>query len=125
MPDIIELARQLGRAIGASPQAAALRAARKAMNNQPELDELLKDYQAQADKIARLESDEKPVEVADKHRLQELQDSLFASEAFKTFTAAQVEYVDLMRRVNTALRGQLAETEGEDEDQDDSDPPGG
>lgn len=117
MADITELARQLGRAINSSPQAAGLRAARKALGDEPELDKLLKDYQGQAEKIAKLEEEKKPIEVEDKHKLQRLQDKLFASESFKKFTAAQVEYVDLMRRVNDALRRQLAETEGDESSQ--------
>ncbi len=109
MADITELAERLGKAINSSPQAAALRAARKSLEADPQLSQLLKDYQAQAGKIDRLEGDNKPVEVEDKHKLQELQDKLFASETFKAFTAAQVEYVDLMRQVNSVLREQLAE----------------
>ena len=49
--------------------------------------------------------------MADKHRLQELNDKLVASQEFKKFTAAQVEYVDLMRKVNEEIRRELAETE--------------
>ena len=38
-------------------------------------------------------------------------DRLVSAEVFKRYTAAQVEYVDLMRKVNEALRAELAETE--------------
>jgi cell fate (sporulation/competence/biofilm development) regulator YlbF (YheA/YmcA/DUF963 family) len=107
---IIALAERLGKAISESPQAAGLRDARKALNAEPELRGLLEDYRKQADRIAQLEGDQKPVEVEDKHKLEQLQSKLFASEVFKKLTAAQVEYVDLMRKVNEALRAQLAET---------------
>jgi cell fate (sporulation/competence/biofilm development) regulator YlbF (YheA/YmcA/DUF963 family) len=110
---IIELARRLGKAIAESPQAAALRAARDQLNAQPDLAQTLKDFQQQAAKIARLEGGQQPVEVDDKRRLQELNDKLVADETFKKFTAAQVDYVDLMRKVNTALRTELTETERE------------
>jgi cell fate (sporulation/competence/biofilm development) regulator YlbF (YheA/YmcA/DUF963 family) len=111
MEAIIALAERLGRAINESSQAASLRAARKALNAEPALSQLLKDYQAQADRVAQLERDQKAIEVDDKHKLDELQTRLLASEVFKKFTAAQVEYVDLMRKVNEALRNRLAETE--------------
>ena len=114
MPDVMKLAEELGKAISQSPQAAALRKVRAELNKQPEVTQLLKDYQAQSVKIARLESEEKPIEVDDKHRLEELHDKLVATEIFKKYTAAQVEYVDVMRQVNDALRKQLAETEQED-----------
>ena len=113
MNEIIQMAERLGNAVARSAQASGLRAARKAFEAQPDAKKLLADYQAQADKIAQLEGQAKPVEVEDKHRLQELHDKLVANELFRKLTAAQVEYVDLMRRVNDALRRALAETEGE------------
>ena len=111
MTDIIELARRLGKSISESTQAADLRAAREEMNKQGEIAQLLKDYQAHAEKIAKSEHENKPVEVDDKHKLQELHGKLVASDVFKKFTAAQVEYIDLMRRVNETLQKQLSETE--------------
>ena len=64
-----------------------------------------------AQKVEQLEHENKPVEVDDKHKLRDLHDTLVANDLFKRFTAAQVEYVDLMRQVNQTLRKQLAEVE--------------
>ena len=111
MTDIIQLAERLGKAISESPQAAALRTARDEMGAQPEIDQLLNDFRIQNEKVAALEAEGKPVEVDDKHKLQELHDKLIASDVFKKFTAAQVEYVDLMRKVNQAMGKELADTE--------------
>ena len=111
MAAIIELAERLGKAISESPQAAALRTARDEMGKQPEIDQLLKDFRTQNEKIAALEAEGKPVEVDDKHKFQELHDKLVANEVFKKFTAAQVEYVDLMRKVNQAMGKELTDTE--------------
>jgi len=108
----IELARRLGKAIADSPQAEALRVARVELDANPDLGKTLNDYQQQAEKIEQLEEEQKPVEIEDKRRLQELNDRLVGSEVFKRFTAAQVEYIDLMRKVNEALQAELAETEG-------------
>ena len=113
MTDIIELAQRLGKSISESTQAANLMAARAEMDKQGEIVQLLKDYQAQAGKIAESEHENKPVEVDDKHKLQELHEKLVASDVFKKFTAAQVEYIDLMRQVNETLQKQLADTEKE------------
>ena len=113
MEHTIELAQRLGKSISESPQADNLRAARKEMNTQGEITQLLKDYQAQTEKVTKLEQEKKPVEVDDKHKLQQLHGKLVASDVFKKFTAAQVEYIDLMRQVNETLQKQLAETEKE------------
>ena len=107
MEDIIAMAERLGKAISASPQAASLRQAQAAMRADEAASKLLADFQAQTEKIARLEGEQKPVEVADKHKLEDLHKKLIATEAFKTLTAAQVEYVDVMRRVNDAIRAQM------------------
>ncbi|MCK4626406.1 MAG: YlbF family regulator, partial [Phycisphaerae bacterium] len=85
MTDIIELAQRLGKAISESTQAANLRTAREKMSKQGEITQLLKDYQAQAEKVAKLEQENKPVEVDDKHNLQELHGKLVASDVFKKF----------------------------------------
>lgn len=111
MKAIIELASRLGKAIAESPQAAKLRAAKDELEKHAEVKQILTDYNAQAEKVAKLEAEGKTIEVDDKHRLQELQDSLVSNEVFKQYTAAQVDYVDLHRAVNAELRKQLGETE--------------
>ena len=111
MNEILEMADKLGKAMAASPQAQALHDARKLLDAQPELLATLKQVHEHSEKLARLEREKKPIEVEDKHRMDELQGKLLASDVFKKFTAAQVEYVDLMRQVNDTLRRQLAPVE--------------
>ena len=111
MSAITELAERLGRAIADSPQVAALKAARDAMKNAPEAEQLFMDFREQTDKVARLQQDKKPIEVDDKRRLQDLHEKLIACEAFKQLTAAQVEYVDLMRKVNESIRQHIDENQ--------------
>ncbi len=118
MSDPIELATQLGKAIAESPEAQKYRQAREALEAEGDLAQTFEAYHEQAEKVARLEAENKPVEVADKHKLQELNQTLVSAPTFKQFTAAQMDYVDLMRRVNQALSGELTPIEGaEDSDQ--------
>ena len=109
MEDIIAMAERLGKAISALPQAAALRQAQAAMQADEAASKLLADFQAHTQKMGQLEAEQKPVEVEDKHKLEDLHKKLIATETFKTLTAAQVEYVDVMRRVNDAIRAQMRE----------------
>lgn len=111
MSEINELANKLGKALSQSPQALALRAARAEMDKQPQIAQALQEYQKQADKLGQLDAQQKPIEVEDKKTLQQLRDKLVGFEAFKKFTAAQMEYVSLMHEVNETLRRALAETE--------------
>jgi cell fate (sporulation/competence/biofilm development) regulator YlbF (YheA/YmcA/DUF963 family) len=110
--DILELARKLGSAIAQSPQALALRDARKHLDERPEAKKLMEDLRGQSEKIAAMEEQKKPVEVEDKRRLQDIHAKLLADDLFKKFTAAQVEYVDLMRKVSSAMTAALAPVEG-------------
>ncbi len=112
MAAIIELAERLGKAIADSPQASALRTARDELNRHEDIKQTLEDFRVQQEKVAQLEAEQKPVEVDDKHKLQDLHNALVSSEIFKGYTAAQVDYVDLMRKVNQAISSQLAATEG-------------
>ena len=111
MQAIIDLGERLGKAIADSPQAGKLRKARKAVAADAELSKVLSDFQAQSQKIASLEAEKRPVEVDDKHRLQSLHEKLVAADVFKALSSAQVEYVDLMRKVNEVLQKHLAATE--------------
>jgi cell fate (sporulation/competence/biofilm development) regulator YlbF (YheA/YmcA/DUF963 family) len=105
--DIIDMAARLGKAIARSPQAETLRKARAAMNAQNDVMQLLRDFQKQSERIAELQENDKPIEVEEKHKLDELHEQLLAKDVFKSFTAAQVEYVDLMRKVNEAISMEL------------------
>jgi len=109
--EILDLAERLGKAIAGSPQVAKLRQAQKALEGEQETAKLLTDYQQQADRIAQLEADKKPIEPEDKRKLQDLHDALVASDVFKKYTMAQVDYVDLMRSVNDKIQQSMGDVE--------------
>ncbi len=111
MESILDLTSQLGKAISESNQAAALRTARAAIETESDLVTTMKAYQEQMEKLQKAEQEGGTIEVADKHTLEELHNTLVSSDIFKAFNAAQMEYIDLMRRVNTTLRNHLADTE--------------
>lgn len=114
MDEILQQARRLGRAIHDSPQARALRQAQKAFDDDPDAGKLFEEAREQMDKVRRLEQANQPVEVADKHRLDELQNRLAASETFKRYSSAQVDYLDLMRKVDQAMRDELGADDAPD-----------
>ncbi len=104
MDNIIAMAEKLGKAISESPQAVALREAQKAMHGDEQVSKLLAAFQAQAQKIGQLESEQKPIEPADKQKYDALHRQLIATPVFKTYNAAQVEFVDVVRKANDAIR---------------------
>jgi cell fate (sporulation/competence/biofilm development) regulator YlbF (YheA/YmcA/DUF963 family) len=113
MDTIIQLAEQLGKAIRQSPQDATLRTARKLIASRLDLKGLHDEYQKQLEKIASIERSGKPIEVAEKRSLQQLHDKMVAAPEFKELVEAEMEYVDLLRKVNATLHAQLGQSEGE------------
>lgn len=106
MPDVEDLlakARTLGEALAAHPVIRDYHAAQQAARNDQAAQKLLRDYQAQLDHIRDLEARQKPVEVSDKHRLKDLETRMAGHESLKNLMRQQVEYVDLMARVNRAM----------------------
>ena len=107
----IEMATRLGKVLAASPQATALVAAQKKLTEDPATRQVLHDYQEQAIKMARLEQSQQPISPDDKHKIQQINDKLIASDLYKQFLDAQVGYVDLMRKTNLAIRNELPQME--------------
>jgi cell fate (sporulation/competence/biofilm development) regulator YlbF (YheA/YmcA/DUF963 family) len=117
MQEIIQLAERLGRELANSPQARALREAQEQLQADERTARLVDAYRDQAEKITRLEQENKPVEPEDKHKLDELHSELASMPAFKKFTAAQYEYADLMRKVDQALNEHLRPDEPSGDEQ--------
>lgn len=111
MDPIIEQAERLGKSIADSQQAQSFRVAQEQFDKNPDALQIYKDYQEQSRKLAALEAENKPIEVDDKHKLEELRAKLVADETFKKLSAAQVDYVDLMRRVNVAMQEHMSPAE--------------
>ena len=112
MDDIVKLADQLGKAIASSKAAADYRAAREAMHADPDTSKLLQQFMEQSSKVHKLTQEQKPIEPDDKHALNDLQAQVAAQDTFKQFSATQVEYIDVMRKVSQAILAHLRDVEG-------------
>jgi len=107
MDDAIGLASSLGKAIAANPLFGKLRDVEKQVSEDPKAQELVKSYGEQMEKIRRLESELKPVEVADKHLLDELHGHVASHPVLKELARAQADFADFMNRVNRAIDREL------------------
>ena len=103
----IEMATRLGKALADAPQSKALVDAHSKLSSDPAAKDLVQSFQNQAMKIAQLEQTNQPIGVDDKQRLQALNDQLMACDVYKQFLDAQVQYADLMRKTNLAIRSEL------------------
>ena len=114
MEKILELAKRLGREIAANPIGTRYAEASKKLDKDPDAQKLIKEYEAKAQEIAKKEREQKPVEPEEKHALQEMQTQIAEHDTIKTWMQSQVEYVNLLRKVNEAVMGVAGENTNEE-----------
>lgn len=106
---ILEAASQLGRLISEHPAIRRYRDLLTAIREDVEAQRLLADYSRQVDLIGEKESQGRPIEVEDKRRLSDLQGRVAMHPKLREMQVAQMDYVDLMRKVDDAMAGGGAE----------------
>jgi len=109
---IIEAARQLGKQIAAHDAAQMVKQAVEKLKQDIEAQRVLNDHNRHLSTIAEKEAKGQPIEVEDKKRLGELQDLVIQNSVLRDFQVAQMDYLDLMRRVEAAMAGESQVSEG-------------
>ena len=107
MERLIELAQQLGKRIADHERTTLLKQAQKEVNEDAEAIQIIQDYQKQADKIHQLEHEQKPIEVADKHKLSDLESKISTYPKLAQLTKRQVDFVEMMQKVKAAIDNQI------------------
>ena len=113
--ELINQARALGEAIAKHPDVQAFLSARTEVERNADAQKLLRAYSEHAQHLRKLEVEQKPIEVADKHKLAEYEQQMASNEALKKMMAAQVGYVALMNKVNQSIEVPLATIRKSDE----------
>lgn len=103
MNQIIEAAKRLGAMIAAHPAVKKYEAVLAAIREDTEAQRLLADYSRHMDLLAEKESQGRPIEVEDKRRLSDLQGRIAMHARLRDMQMAQMDYVDLMRKVDEAM----------------------
>ena len=111
MDEILDLASNLGGLISQHERFKKLRAAEDAVNADEETHNLVRALDEQRAKIAELEASQKPIEPEDKRELQRRTEAVHASPKLQELARAQADYMELMNRVNEAIREKLDTTE--------------
>ena len=108
MDEIVKLADQLGKRIAESERFVNLRQAENAVENDPEAGDLLKKADAHKARLASLEAARKPIEPEDKREMQRLTEAMTNNEKLHALLRAQADYIEMMSKVNEAIRSRLA-----------------
>ena len=107
MQELITMARELGKKLAAHERTAALKAAQKSINEDPQASQLVQDYQKQVEKIQKLEQEVKPIEPEDKQLLAELETKISTNALFSELTRRQADFVEMMQKVKQSIDNEL------------------
>lgn len=107
MEHLIELARRLGKQIAAHQRTDLLKKAQILLRDDAQARQLLEDYRQQVQHIHDLEKDNKPIEVEDKKKLQEIETRIAAEPALAELTRRQADFVEMMHKVKAAIDSEL------------------
>lgn len=106
--EILNAARALGKLITQHPATQKFQAAVKKLDSDVEAQRTLNDYSRHLSALAQKEAQGQPIEVEDKHRLDNLQSRVIRNPLLRDLQITQMDYLDLMRQVDEAMLGDLA-----------------
>jgi len=107
MESLVEMAGRLGKQIAAHERTQSLKQAQEAVNSNDEARTLIGSYQQQLQRIQSLEQQQQPIEIADKHKLQEIEQKISLNDQIKELTRRQADFVELMGRIKQAIDDEL------------------
>ncbi len=116
MDDLLQKAEELGRLLVDQPRFKALMTARDAIRADAAARKALADYQTHVDHLQQLQAARKPIEVADKRRLAELETALSGNAKVMAMSKAQADFSELMSRINRAIYEKIAAEEATEEE---------
>jgi len=115
MPNFNELeaiSRALGEKVAAHERARAYFSARIAAQKDADAQRLMREYQQQVERVQRMEMERRPIEVADKKRLVELEQQVAGQPSLKALMQTQADYMELMTRVHQSMEEPLLDAAG-------------
>src|SRR3954470_10072064 len=109
---IIQEAEKLGQLVSQHPAVARYKQAQKAVAEDPEAGRLLADFDRQLETLGRQEQSGMPVTDAQRMQLESLQSRIISHIKIKALNMAQVEFIDLLRKVSQAVQKPAVESMG-------------
>lgn len=109
---IMTEADKLGQLVAQHPAIERYKQAQKAVADDPDANRAMADFEQQLEKLARQEQSGMPVTDAQRQTLEAVQSRIVSNIKVKALNMANVEFVDLLRKVNQAIQGKVAEAVG-------------
>lgn len=111
-PQIMEAAEKLSQMVADHPAVVRYKQAQKSVADDPEAGRLLADFDQQIEKLARQEQTGMPITDAQRAQLESLQSRIVSHLKIKNLNMANVEMIDLLRKINQTIQRPLTETGG-------------
>ena len=106
---IMEEAEKLGKIVAQHPAVARYKSAQKAVADDPEAGRMLADMDRQIEALSRQEQSGLPITDAQRGALEAAQNRVVSHIKIKNWNLAQVEFVDLLRKISQTIQRQLGE----------------
>jgi cell fate (sporulation/competence/biofilm development) regulator YlbF (YheA/YmcA/DUF963 family) len=106
---IIQAAEKLGQMLKEHPAVERFKSAQKSVAEDAEAARLLGEFDRQIEALARQEQTGRPVTDAQRIQLESLQSKIVSHIKIKNLNLAQVEFVDLLRKISQTYQRPLAE----------------
>jgi cell fate (sporulation/competence/biofilm development) regulator YlbF (YheA/YmcA/DUF963 family) len=107
---ILQEAEKLGQMLKEHPAVQRFKSAQKAVSEDAEASRLLGEFDRQLEALARQEQQGRPVTDAQRMQLEALQAKIVSHIKIKNLNLAQVEFVDLLRKISQTYQRLLADT---------------
>jgi len=106
--EIIDAAQRLGKLLASHEAPSNLESAVKALQQDIEAQRLLNDFNRHINQLAEKEATGRPIEVEDKRKLEQMQGDLATNLTVRRFQMAQMDYLDLRRKIDEVIDKELA-----------------
>jgi cell fate (sporulation/competence/biofilm development) regulator YlbF (YheA/YmcA/DUF963 family) len=108
-PQILEQAEKLGQMLKEHPAVQRFKSAQKAVGEDAEASRLLGEFDRQLEALGRQEQQGRPITDAQRLQLESLQSKIVSHIKIKNLNLAQVEFVDLLRKISQTYQRLLSD----------------
>jgi cell fate (sporulation/competence/biofilm development) regulator YlbF (YheA/YmcA/DUF963 family) len=109
---ILDEAEKVGKLVAQHPAVERFKQAQKSVADDPEAGRLLAEFDRQIETLGRAEQSGIQITDAQRQQLEALQSRIISHIKIKAMNLAQVEFVDLLRKVTQKIQSQVADTIG-------------
>jgi cell fate (sporulation/competence/biofilm development) regulator YlbF (YheA/YmcA/DUF963 family) len=106
---LMQEAEKLGRLVAQHPAVARYKSAQKAVSDDPEAGRMLADMDRQIEALSRQEQSGLPISDAQRAALEAAQNRVVSHIKIKNWNMAQVEFIDLLRKITQTIQRQLGD----------------